>query len=840
MGQVQLPSGIEVRIRQDLSDGSRSSTELIIDPMTTKSGYRVTMDDIGLRGYGKIDQNNPREEIISWSGMVDNGSTYTLTGVIWGINFHNRTGNVTANMKRHISGASFSINTDMHYIADNFVNKRDFNATDNSIGWGDGTKDYDKILEARNGTENLPFVMYNETLNKWLISNDGVNTYDPTLGGSGLQAGEGIAINASHIDVKVDNDSGLHINDDNEVSIEYQNNPGLDVVDEKLGVKIKEDTGLVKDADGLWCDSIDPDNPVEQSPAQLIGGTNVVLANFEALEDSDVNGKFSVNIDGVDYNDLEIDLAGFIDENDIALKVQTAIRTATGKLETVVWDTDKFVVTSTVLGKNSISHVGRFTEPTSNPNQEEITTINPGVSAGVMAISDDGETILLGESGGGDGRIVIMSTNRGASWATVTPVSNGWYDMESQAWINNGGTLRFIYNNRGGDYGIYKYFSGSWSRIAQAGGNFRISGDAQNLIYSHVSNGNLLYSSNSGSSFTQILGKVTVTADISYDGTTIVHAGYNIGSTNHRVLVTRNGGSTWTNIKEEYIQPNARTVRVNRDGTVFLYGYTGGGLYITQDDGATWTEIKSSWSSNLSFSKSTDRIYSGNEYSDDYGVTWETLNITPLAVNITDRRFVSGTQYLRIYNEGDISGAGYLDLGANATEIPSDGDDYKLVRLGSNGQIEDEILNNAYIKSDINTLLTDLYEVVASNNLKTSSDTERSTDDESYVMKKEIIFNYFVEGTIRVKFDLKANNYREGYGRIYVNDVVVGTERHVVPADGYKTFTEDITVKQGDKIQIYIKSVIINSGFGSSVRVQNFRLYYDLVETGFGADEVII
>lgn len=311
MAQKQLPSGIEIRIRQDLSEGSRGGTTLIIEPIITKSGYRVVMSDIGDIGFGKIDQNTPREEIISWTGITDNGSTYTLTGVTWGINFHNRTGNVSANMKRHISGASFSINTDMHYIAqqlDDYVLIDDFNVTDNSIGWGDGTTDFDKVLEARNGTVNLPFIKYDETENKWLISNDGVNTYDITSGGSGLESGIATQINSSKIDVLIGDSSGLQIVD-NKIDIVYQDDPALEIdVDNKLGVKIKEDTGLIKDSDGLWCDNVDPYDITPQVKATLVGGTDVNFQNFTDIAVGVNNAKFSVEIDGVQHNDLSIDL----------------------------------------------------------------------------------------------------------------------------------------------------------------------------------------------------------------------------------------------------------------------------------------------------------------------------------------------------------------------------------------------------------------------------------------------------------------------------------------------------------------------------------------------------
>lgn len=55
--------------------------------------------------------------------------------------------------------------------------------------------------------------------------------------------------------------------------------------------------------------TIDPDNPVAQSPAQLIGGNDVVLQNFIDLGLGDNNGKFTANIDGVEYEDLGIDLS---------------------------------------------------------------------------------------------------------------------------------------------------------------------------------------------------------------------------------------------------------------------------------------------------------------------------------------------------------------------------------------------------------------------------------------------------------------------------------------------------------------------------------------------------
>jgi len=123
---VFRPSGISVFIRQDLVAGaSRSGTTLNIDPIITKDGTRVTMAHIGDIGYAKIDAGKSSEEIISFTGMTDNTATYQLTGVVWGYNFHVNTGGVTANQKKHTSGASLIITNDDHFLSSQYVNLDD-------------------------------------------------------------------------------------------------------------------------------------------------------------------------------------------------------------------------------------------------------------------------------------------------------------------------------------------------------------------------------------------------------------------------------------------------------------------------------------------------------------------------------------------------------------------------------------------------------------------------------------------------------------------------------------------------------------------------------------------
>lgn len=117
------PSGISVYIRQDLDEGAaRSGTTLIIDPIITADGHRVTMSDIGDICFAKIDQGTSNEEIISFTGITDNTSTYTLTGCVWGYNFYNGTGSVSANQKKHISGSKIIITNDDHFLNLQYVN----------------------------------------------------------------------------------------------------------------------------------------------------------------------------------------------------------------------------------------------------------------------------------------------------------------------------------------------------------------------------------------------------------------------------------------------------------------------------------------------------------------------------------------------------------------------------------------------------------------------------------------------------------------------------------------------------------------------------------------------
>lgn len=120
--------------------------------------------------------------------------------------------------------------------------------------------------------------------------------------------------------------------------------------------------------------------------------------------------------------------------------------------------------------------------------------------------------------------------------------------------------------------------------------------------------------------------------------------------------------------------------------------------------------------------------------------------------------------------------------------------------------------------------------------LKASADTERSNGDQSdaeklnYHKYKEITMN--ISGTANVYFELATGNTSQSvYGRIYKNDVAVGTERTTTAQySSFANYSEDISFVSGDKIQLYIKTATPNPN-NVSAWCRNFRIYYEYYTT---------
>ncbi len=111
----------------------------------------------------------------------------------------------------------------------------------------------------------------------------------------------------------------------------------------------------------------------------------------------------------------------------------------------------------------------------------------------------------------------------------------------------------------------------------------------------------------------------------------------------------------------------------------------------------------------------------------------------------------------------------------------------------------------------------------ASDTLRQSNDTERTTASAVYVKKKECLINAGLPAC-RIKFTLGNENVADTYGKIYKNGVAIGIERVNHAGDPSEEFSEDFTgFVAGDLIQIYL-----HADGANVAHVYYFRFYYDI------------
>ena len=105
------------------------------------------------------------------------------------------------------------------------------------------------------------------------------------------------------------------------------------------------------------------ENRVAYTPAYLTGGVGAtaVIGTWQAV----TNGSFKITIDGTAYDITQITFAGLADMDAVAAKIQAAIRLATGRLETCVWNVNQFIITSSSALSNSAITVTSAVSPAS-------------------------------------------------------------------------------------------------------------------------------------------------------------------------------------------------------------------------------------------------------------------------------------------------------------------------------------------------------------------------------------------------------------------------------------------------------------------------------------------
>lgn len=155
-----------------------------------------------------IEPDSANREIV-YLPTAPSGTTYS--GVVRGIS-------LTADSDSAGTGIAHAANVDVVMS----LTHRDWN---DIVSWVQGTNgsgynnlrvgdetDSNITIYAQNADGTKPFVQYNASTNKWLISNDGVSTFDITAGGSGLTRGLGVNIVASAITLDTRTSGGLRNN----------------------------------------------------------------------------------------------------------------------------------------------------------------------------------------------------------------------------------------------------------------------------------------------------------------------------------------------------------------------------------------------------------------------------------------------------------------------------------------------------------------------------------------------------------------------------------------------------------------------------------------------------
>lgn len=151
-----------------------------------------------------LSKDTERFEMILADSHVTAAGVTTIT-----VNASGRNLNKYGNMVGAATGNKHPINSeigcaDVHIPIEilNEIIRGDEGTGSRNFRIGDET-DNDMTIYAQNADASKPFIQYDSATNKWLISNNGVDTFDPSAGGSGVTAGDGISLTAGDLDIDV-------------------------------------------------------------------------------------------------------------------------------------------------------------------------------------------------------------------------------------------------------------------------------------------------------------------------------------------------------------------------------------------------------------------------------------------------------------------------------------------------------------------------------------------------------------------------------------------------------------------------------------------------------------
>lgn len=144
-----------------------------------------------------IDEGTASEEFVL-ANCVATACTFTTRG----IDVVDGKTSVTALKFEHRRSAEVKIsNFPQLAVLSRILNGDESASSTFKYGDGNTVSTTSKCIIVDNGTTNLPKLCYNEATSKFLLYNDGINSYDITAGGSGLTAGKGITINSGVVSI---------------------------------------------------------------------------------------------------------------------------------------------------------------------------------------------------------------------------------------------------------------------------------------------------------------------------------------------------------------------------------------------------------------------------------------------------------------------------------------------------------------------------------------------------------------------------------------------------------------------------------------------------------------
>lgn len=203
-----LGFSVATRYRTTLrSSMTASQTTIPVSSLLSFDGTLLTMQLLGGRVFLDLEAGTSREEIVMCEAITGSNFSSCTRGLAF---TGTSTAGVTANRMAHNAGSSVTM-SNVHYIYDQLVDRdSDENISgiktfvSSTIRIGDNTTSTNKTIQAYNGDTNLPFLRYNELIDQWQFSNDGLNTVNlATSSAAGLSASstQGIQIINSQIGI---------------------------------------------------------------------------------------------------------------------------------------------------------------------------------------------------------------------------------------------------------------------------------------------------------------------------------------------------------------------------------------------------------------------------------------------------------------------------------------------------------------------------------------------------------------------------------------------------------------------------------------------------------------